>query len=91
MPDYLFDTTTLSNLAAVDYVGLLEKRYRGVAFTTIEVGDELRRGVQAGYTYRETVLQQIEDINPEGWLRILVPNSVAEHRLDRLDDLISSA
>jgi predicted nucleic acid-binding protein len=88
MPDYLFDTTVLSNLAAVDYIGLLEKRYNGVAFTTVEVGDELRRGAQAGYAYLETVLQQIESINPGGWLHILVPNSVVEHRLRSEFDLL---
>ena len=46
-----------------------------------EVTDELRRGVKAGYSYLEYVLQQIEPVDSEGWLRILVPNSAAEHSL----------
>ncbi len=60
---------------------MLDTRYRGVAFTTVEVTAELRRGIKAGYSYLEAVLQQIEPVDSEGWLRILVPNSAAEHRL----------
>jgi hypothetical protein len=41
MPDYVFDATVLSNFAAAGHVGLLEQRYRGIAYTTVEVGDEL--------------------------------------------------
>jgi len=81
MPDYIFDTTVLSNFAAVDRLDLLKTRYRRQAFTTIEVIDELRKGVQAGYTHLEPALQQIERINPDGWLRILSPESHDEHRL----------
>jgi len=81
MPDYIFDTTVLSNFAAAGRLELLEARYLDVAFTTVEVGDELRRGVKAGYAYLETALRQIESINPDGWLHVLVPKSAAEHRL----------
>lgn len=81
MRDYIFDTTALSNFASTGRLDLLNTRYRGVAFTTVEVTDELRRGVKAGYSYLEHVLQQIEAVDSEGWLRILVPNSAAEHRL----------
>jgi predicted nucleic acid-binding protein len=41
----------LSNLAAVGRLDLLEERYRKMALTTVEVSDELRKGVQAGYGY----------------------------------------
>jgi predicted nucleic acid-binding protein len=64
MPDYVFDTTVLSNFAAAGRLDLLGMRYRGAAFTTAEVTDELRRGVKAGYSHLESVLQQIETINP---------------------------
>ena len=47
MPEYIFDTTVLSNLASVGRLDLLEKRYRKMAATTVEVSDELRRGFQA--------------------------------------------
>jgi predicted nucleic acid-binding protein len=56
MPEYIFDTTVLSNLAAVGRLELLEKRYCRIALTTVEVSDELRRGLQAGYGYLENVL-----------------------------------
>ena len=81
MRDYVFDTTVLSNFASTGRLDLLDTRYRGVAFTTVEVTSELRRGVKAGYSYLEYVLQQIEPVDSEGWLRILVPNSAAEHRM----------
>ncbi len=81
MRDYIFDTTALSNFASTGRLNLLDIRYRGVAFTTVEVTAELRRGIKAGYSYLEAVLQQIEPVDSEGWLRILVPNSAAEHRL----------
>jgi len=81
MPDYIFDTTLLSNFASVGNLHLLDKRYRGIAFTTAEVAAELRRGVKAGYSYVESVLQQIETIDSEGWIRIIVPSSAAEHLL----------
>jgi predicted nucleic acid-binding protein len=88
MPDYIFDTTVLSNLAVVGRMDLLEKRYRTVGFTTVEVSDELRRGLQAGYGYLENVLQQIQSIRPGGWLRIVAPESPAEPQLRGEFDLL---
>jgi predicted nucleic acid-binding protein len=88
MPEYIFDTTVLSNLAAVERLDLLEKRYRTVGLTTVEVSDELRRGFQAGYGYLENVLQKIQATSPGGWLRIATPESVAEHRLRGEFDLL---
>lgn len=88
MPEYIFDTTVLSNLAVVGRLELLEKRYRQVALTTVEVSDELRRGLQAGYEYLENVLRQIQSINPDGWLRIVTPKSAAEHQLRGEFDLL---
>jgi predicted nucleic acid-binding protein len=88
MHDYIFDTTVLSNLAVVGRLDLLEKRYRTVGLTTVEVSDELRRGLQAGYGYLEKVLQQIQSISPGGWLRIVAPESPAEHQLRGEFDLL---
>jgi hypothetical protein len=88
MPDHIFDTTVLSNLAAVGRLDLLEKRYGKVGVTTVEVSDELRRGFQAGYGYLENVLQQIQSISPGGWLRIVAPQSLAEHQLRGEFDLL---
>ena len=80
MPDYIFNTTALSNFAAVGRLDLLAERYRGQVFTTLEVSDELRRGFKAGYPYLEAAWQQLETIGSAGWLRILGPESAAEHR-----------
>ena len=47
----IFDTTVLSNLALIGQVALLGKLYRGRAFTTLMVADEIRRGIEAGYQH----------------------------------------
>jgi predicted nucleic acid-binding protein len=78
MPEYIFDTTVLSNFASAGRFHLLDRRYRGVAFTTTEVSGELRRGVKAGYSFLEPVLHQIEAMASTGWIRILVPTSADE-------------
>jgi predicted nucleic acid-binding protein len=88
MPEYIFDTTALSNLAAVGRLDLLEERYRNMALTTIEVSDELRKGVQAGYGYLQDALKQIQAISPAGWLRIVAPESEPEHQLRGEFDLL---
>jgi predicted nucleic acid-binding protein len=88
MPEYIFDTTVLSNLAAVGRLDLLERRYREMALTTVEVSDEVRKGLQAGYGYLEDVLQQIQSISPSGWLRIVAPVSETEHQLRGEFDLL---
>jgi len=90
MPDYVFDTTVLSNFAAVGRVGLLEQRYRGIAYTTVEVEDELRRGMKASYAYLQPILQGVEGAD-DAWIRILVPQSAEEHRLRAsFDDLLDA-
>lgn len=90
MPDYLFNTTALSNFAVAGRLDLLRDRYRGSAFTTLEVVDELRRGVKAGYLYLGPILREVEDLGQEAWIDILAPQSAEEHYLraefdDRLD------
>jgi hypothetical protein len=61
MPEYIFDTTVLSNLAAIGRLDLLEKRDGQVALTIVEVGNELRRSLEAGYGYLGDVLQFFDD------------------------------
>ena len=89
MPDYIFNTTALSNFAAVSRLNLLAAHYRGQSFTTVEVGDELRRGFNAGYSYLEAAWQQLDTVSSTGWLRILTPESATEHRLRaEFDDIL---
>ena len=90
MPETIFDTTVLSNFAAVGRLDLLMERYHGCAFTTVDVADELRKGVKAGYAYLELALADIDTADQESWIRVLVPQSISERRLrarfdDRLD------
>jgi len=49
MPDFIFDNTVLSNFAAIGKVDLLAKHFENNAFTTIEVMDKLKRGIEKGY------------------------------------------
>ncbi len=81
MREYIFDATVLSHFAATDQLSVLRAQYRGVGFTTIEVSDELRRGVKAGYEHMAAALQQIETVHPEGWLRVLTPSSADGQQL----------
>jgi predicted nucleic acid-binding protein len=81
MPEYIFNTTALSNFSAADRIDVLKARYKGIAFTTVEVWDELRRGKKAGYSYLDSALKQIEAIGNKGWPRILAPDSNSEHLL----------
>lgn len=88
MREYVFDTTILSNLAAADRLDLLEARYGGSAFTTIEVCDELRKGIKAGYAHLELALQHVGGVSGSGWLRILAPETAEEYRLRSEFDLL---
>ena len=90
MPDYIFDTTVLSNFAAVKRIDLLATRYQNIAFTTIEVIDELRKGVKAGYDYLSSILQALKNSESGNWISVLGTQSATEQRLriefdDRLD------
>ena len=49
MPDFIFDNTIPSNFAAIGKVDLLAKHFEKNAFPTIEVMDELKRGIERGY------------------------------------------
>ena len=89
MPDYIFNTTALSNFAAAGRLDLLATRYHDSAFTSVEVSDELRRGINAGYNFLEAAYHQLETVDPAGWLRVLSPESTSEHRLrTEFDELL---
>jgi len=81
MPDYIFNTTALSNFAAANRVELLKAEYQHIAFTTTEICDELRKGLKMGYDYLRHALDQIAAIHPDGWIRVLYPNSAYEYDL----------
>ena len=59
MPEHIFDTDVLSNFAAMSRSDLLARRYRGRAFTTIEVSNELEKGIKDGYAYLREIVGEI--------------------------------
>jgi predicted nucleic acid-binding protein len=67
MPDFIFDNTVLSNFAAIGRTALISSFFENNAFTTIEVVDELRRGIERGYFFLKPVLNATED--SKGWLK----------------------
>jgi predicted nucleic acid-binding protein len=79
MPDFIFDNTVLSNFAAIGKVDLLATQFDENAFTTIEVMDELKRGIEKGYHFLVPALKAAE--RSEGWLKILVLKSIEESLL----------
>jgi len=79
MPDFIFDNTVLSNFAAIGKVDLLAKHFEKNAFTTIEVMDELKRGIEKGYHFLIPALNAAE--SSERWLEILVLKSLDENLL----------
>jgi len=80
-PAYVFDTTVLSNFALIGQVTLLEKLYRGRAFTTLMVVDEIRRGIEAGYQHLQIIQEQLTTVSPTGWLQVLPLDRTNEQQL----------
>lgn len=66
MPDFIFDNTVLSNFAAIGKVDLLAKLFMKNSFTTIEVMDEVKRGIERGYLYLVPALNAAES-SKGGW------------------------
>ena len=77
----IFDTTVLSNFALIGQVALLGKLYRGRAFTTLMVADEIRRGIEAGYQHLQITLEQLTTVSPTGWLQVLPLDQANEQQL----------
>ena len=49
MPEFIFNTTVLSNFAAAGRLDMLAERYRGLAFTTIAVVQQLETVDASGW------------------------------------------
>lgn len=74
----VFDNTVLSNFAAGDRISLLEQLYRGRAYTTLMVVDEIQNGLHAGYQHLQSVEEVLNPPHPTGWLHVLPLESAAE-------------
>lgn len=71
--DIVFDTTVLSNFATVGRLEILEHRYHGTSWATVEVHSELTLGVHSGYGYLEPLVQALSRPRSGAWIRILEP------------------
>lgn len=79
MPEFILDSTVLSNFAAAAIVELLTNVYGQKAYTTAEVLNELKQGVERGYSYLEAAVDAVE--GPKCWVKLAVLQSVDEQRL----------
>ena len=79
MPEFILDTTVLSNFAAAGIMELLPKVYGQTTYTTAEVLNELKQGVKRGYSYLEAAVNAVE--GPKRWVKLAVLQSVNERQL----------
>lgn len=80
-------TRSYQTSRAVGRTDLLAGLFKGNAFTTVEVVEELRRGIDKGYYFLVPVLAATE--NATGWLEVAVLQSLKEGRLrQELDQLL---
>ncbi len=77
----VFDTSVLSNFAVCGQVHLLEHLYKGGAYTTLMVVDEIERGIDAGYEYLGCIKAILAPVQTTGWLNVLSLESADEQRL----------
>ncbi|MBU0566423.1 hypothetical protein KJ693_02530 [bacterium] len=77
---YIFDTTVLSNFFLVDQMELLKSLYQGCAWTSIQVIDELTRGIDKGYISLEEAEKHLASLTPKGWLNVLSLETPEENR-----------
>lgn len=63
------NTTVVSNFAGVHRLEMLQ-RLLGKLFITTEVYQEIRRGLDEGYTFYRAVMEVLEASGDTGWLRL---------------------
>lgn len=80
-PDILLDTTVLSNFAEADLLWLLHDHYAERVATSLEVIEELQRGVSAGYHQLQAVLDSRMANQHNGWLTIHTLHTPEEQQL----------
>ena len=74
------NTTVLSNFAAINQLGLLRKLYPRLYIPTA-VYDEIRRGLDEGYTFYRALLDQVFPFHDDGWLHLTHVDGESELRL----------
>lgn len=63
------NTTVLSNFAEIGALDLLRRLY-GELFLATEVFQEIRNGLDEGYSFYSGIDRLIRPIDPDGWLRL---------------------
>jgi uncharacterized protein len=63
------NTTVLSNFAAIDQLGLLQELYP-LLYLPTAVYDEIRRGLDEGYTFYRPLIDQVYPMHDDGWLQL---------------------
>jgi len=63
------NTTVLSNFAAIDQLGLLRELYPHLNLPTA-VYDEIRRGLDEGYTFYRPLIDQVYPFHDDGWIHL---------------------
>ncbi len=87
MPDFIFDNSVLSDFAAISRTELLARLFKNNGFTTFEVVEELRRGIDRGYLLLAPALDAAE--SSSGWLEVLALKTSQESVLRReLDQIL---
>jgi predicted nucleic acid-binding protein len=79
MPALIFDNTVLSNFASAGKLEMLARLYAKGTYTTVEVLEELKRGLERGYTFLAAAVEAVE--GGKAWLKILEVESAEETRL----------
>ena len=60
MPEFILDSTVLSNYAGAGIAELLTNVYGQKAYTTAEILNELKQGVEKDYSYLEAAVDAVE-------------------------------
>lgn len=90
-PSLILDATILSNFGLVGQLRLVERLYAGRVATTLNVVEEIRQGIDAGYAGLRAVDEILTPFRSAGWLPILIPELGREQALFiRLISLLGS-
>jgi predicted nucleic acid-binding protein len=71
------NTTVLSNFAGVNQLHLLHQLHQRLYIPTA-VYDEIRRGLEEGYAFCHTVVNQVYPVKEKGWIHLTSVSGEAE-------------
>lgn len=77
---YIFDNTVLSNFLLINQMDLLKSLYQRCAWTSIQVVDEIKKGINEGHSWLTVAEKHLATITPNGWLNVLNLETPEENR-----------